>query len=445
MRPKTAVFAAVCLLILAAPAHRRAVNISNGPPLIAERSFAITDKAILEPFTFERVLDTLVARSGVAGLTSAQLYRQWFDTQNPKPGLADPAGPHCDDVPALNGFARRCPTAEGSLAAEPFTSGEYIPIEIANRFDMAAPDGSNCGQYRIVFARTTPKLHAIFEAFLPNPHPEKGIEGCRAVAQFWADLSSVSSLDERRARLETFFFDGLPGFEPVVAPAHYASPGGVRTLQETSPTLQMLQFRLVQQCVAGTCTMRFVPDVLENTPLGHLLDASDQSDRAVRFRDEFVRQLPNLAIADASSYFINLPNEYLLPDITPPDGSSRFIYDITFGKSASPAAANAYRARIQSELTKMGSTLKPEDIVTRAETLNCVGCHFIFADIGNGVIFPQPLPKGQQVTEDALVDGEAGAKTRYAVSDVVSKIFLPNRMKILKDFLVSGKAPVHSQ
>src|SRR6185369_14143806 len=140
MRFRTAALAAVCLLSLAAPSRRRAVQIGTDVSLIAERSFIITDKPILEPFTFERVLDTLVARSGAPGLKAAQLYRQWFDTQNPKPGLADPAGPHCDDVlvggkASLNGFARRCPTAEGALAATPFTSGEYFPIELVNRFD----------------------------------------------------------------------------------------------------------------------------------------------------------------------------------------------------------------------------------------------------------------------------------------------------------------------
>ena len=450
MRVKTAVFGAVCLLTLAAPARRRAVQVRTDVPLIAERSFIITDKPILEPFTFERVLDTLVARSGDPGLTSAQLYRQWFDTQNPKPGLADPTGPHCNDVviggiPMLNGFARRCPTAEGALAATPFTSAEYFPIELVNRFDMAPQNGANCGQYRIVFARKSSKLHAIFEAFLPNPHPEKGIEGCRDVAQFWANLSGIASLDERRARLETFFFDGLPGYEPVITPEHYAAPGGIRTLQFSS-ILEMLQFRIAKQCAAGACTMRIVPDVLENTAFGAFLDASDPSDRAVRFREEFIRQIPNLAIPDINGYFMTIPNEYLVGDTSPFDsGVPPFIYDITFGRGRLAEAADDYRNRIQAELTRIGSTLTPEDIVTRAETLNCVGCHFLTADIGNGVVFPQALARGQQITEDALFDGEAGPKSRYGVSLPVSKVFVPSRMKILTDFLVHGTPPVHSE
>lgn len=441
----------LCLLTLTGAARRRSVRSPGGEPqqLIAERSFIISDLPILEAFPFERVLDALVAHSGATGLTSAQLYRQWLDTQNPKPGLADPAGPHCDDVVVggvamLNGFPRRCPTQEGALAATPFTSGEYIPIEIVNRFDMAPRDGANCGQYRMVFARKTSKFHVIFEAVLPNPHRENGIEGCRAVAQFWADLSNVASLAERRSRLETFFFDGLPGFAPAILPEHFANAGGIRTLQ-FGRVLHMLQFRVDRKCAAGACSMRIVPDALENTAFGAFLDVSNDSDLAKRFREEFIRQLPNLAVRDINGYFLNIPNEYLIGDPTPSDsGIPPFIYDITFGRGRLQQEADAYRARIQAELTKLGSTLTPDNIVTRAETLNCVGCHFLTADIGNGVIFQQPFGRGQHVTEDTLVAGEAGPQTRYAISEPVTQVFVPNRMKILKEFLSRGTPPVHS-
>src|SRR5438067_567274 len=78
------------------------------------RSLVVTDTDILSAFDFERVLRTLTGRSGTP-TTPLQLYRQWFDTQNPRPGLAVTDAPHCDDVivdgkPALNGFSRRCPT-----------------------------------------------------------------------------------------------------------------------------------------------------------------------------------------------------------------------------------------------------------------------------------------------------------------------------------------------
>jgi hypothetical protein len=56
-----------------------------------------------------------------------------FDTQNPQPGMADPAAPHCDDflidgAPTFNTFPRRCPTPEATLlAATPFGATDYVP------------------------------------------------------------------------------------------------------------------------------------------------------------------------------------------------------------------------------------------------------------------------------------------------------------------------------
>src|SRR5437867_3169980 len=143
---------AAVFISLAAPSRRRSVT----PPVSLDmrRSFIVTDKPLLEGFTFDRVLDALIARSGVRGLSAAQLYRQWLDTQNRKPGLADPTGPHCDDFstngsPSFNDFPRRCPVPEGLLAAQPYAAGEYIPIALVNRFDMTLANGSNCGQYRM--------------------------------------------------------------------------------------------------------------------------------------------------------------------------------------------------------------------------------------------------------------------------------------------------------
>jgi len=122
---------AVAIAILLIAAKTRSVRSPSPPkPLSGTRSFEITDKAIVAPFTLDRVLAQLIARSGVSGLTPQQLMRQMYDTQNPKPGMADPAGPHCDDtviggIPAFNGFPRRCPTPEGQLAATPYADGEF--------------------------------------------------------------------------------------------------------------------------------------------------------------------------------------------------------------------------------------------------------------------------------------------------------------------------------
>ena len=411
----------------------------------------ITDLALLQGFTFQRVLDQLVARSGVPNITSAQLFRQWFDTQNPKPGLADPAGPHCDDFmtdgsPSFNGLPRRCPTFEGALAATPFTSGEYFPIALVNRFDQAPADGSNCGQFRLIFARAMPlqqRLHIIMEPVLRNPNPASGLAGCRAVAQFWAGLTNVDSQADRRAKLESFFFDGIAGMPPVIDPDNFtaASGGGIRTTQQGADhNPRMYQFRLTKDCSAA-CTLRMMPDVLQNMPIGRFFDSASTMAGAPAFQDAFVAQVPNLAIRDVNEYFMEIPRAFLMVESNPFDTEPAFIYRTPFDRNK--VASPGFRNRIQEKLTAIGSTLTPELIVDRADTQNCVGCHLAGGPVGEGVVFPRSIDAIQHITETAPEVGEVGQ--RYRISDAVRDVFIPHRMKILIDFLNTGKAPVRSQ
>jgi hypothetical protein len=237
--------------------------------LSATRSFEITDKPIVTSFTLTRLLTQLIGRSGVNGLTADQLIRRMFDTQTPRVGSLDPDGSLCDDTltngaPSFNGFPHRCPTPEGKLAAVQNLAGQFFTLGLMNRFDQAPPDGSNCGQYRMVFAHkdsetsasTLVRRHLIFEAVLPNPNPVLGLSACRPVAKFWSDLSAVDSMDERRERLDKFFFEGLDGFAPVVDAANFADPGGIRSFVMsadgvTNISIRFYQFRMAKQC--GFC------------------------------------------------------------------------------------------------------------------------------------------------------------------------------------------------
>jgi hypothetical protein len=416
------------------------------------RSMVITDVALLEGFTLQRFLDTLVARSGVHNITSGQLYRQWFDTQNPKPGLADPAGPHCDDFKSggqttFNSFPRRCPTPEGQLALSGFTADEYIPIALTNRFDQTPADGSNCGQYRIVFAkRMAPKLrlHIILEPVMRNPNPSAGLAGCRSIALFWANLTKIDSISERRAKLEQFYFDGIPGVPPVLDPDHFGvTGGGIRTTEiaQAGAAPRMYQFHVTKDCSSGECTLRMTPDVLPNMPFGELFDTTNTTAQAQAFRNAFVEQVPNLAVKNVSEYFMDIPREYLMAESDPSDDIKEFDYLAPF--NASKASAPDFKNRIQTKLTAAGSTMTPEQLVRRAETQTCVGCHFLSGPVGDGLNFPHPIDDTQHITEDTLEPGEGGQ--RYLISTALRDTFVPHRMQILLDFINSGKAPVKSQ
>ena len=59
------------------------------------------------------------------------------------------------------------------------------------------------------------------------------------------------------------------------------------------------------------------------------------------------------------------------------------------------------------------------------------------------------LPPGSSTlalspTRSFAVTGEAGPSSRYQTSDAMNDVFIPNRMRILRDFLLSGKPPEHS-
>jgi len=450
-RPGVLFVSAVIIAFFAGGARRRAITPTPELTLDARRSFVVTDQAILDGFPFERVMNALVARSGTR-TTALHLYQQLFDTQNPRPGLVAGEAPHCDDFtldgrPAFNGLPRRCPTPEGVLAnSDPFARGDHIPLAVVNRFDLAAADGSNCGQYRIIFARKSDsrfdRLHFIFEAVLPNPDRAAGIAGCKAVAQFWADLSRVDSINERRARLDRFFFSGIDGFEPVIDPAHYSAEvgGGIRTMHNTGALLgnRFYQFRLATR----GADLVAEPDVLENSPFGRFFDATEQTDKARRFRDAFVANVRTLAIPDKNLFFADTPREFLLAESNPGGSETDVVFEIPFVVSQLTPQGSAFAARINVELQRAGSRLSPLDIVTRAQRLSCAGCHFFRGNVqgqGNSVLGVEFY---QHISESFTEPGEAGP--RFVISRTMREEFIPHRMDILRAFLNSGNAPVHS-
>ena len=102
-----------------------------------------------------------------------------------------------------------------------------------------------------------------------------------------------------------------------------------------------------------------------------------------------------------------------------------------------------FAARITAERKKAGSTLSTTEVITRAETLNCVGCHFISGNVGEGIAFPLQIDAFQHVSERFTEKGEVGP--RFSISPAMRDVFIPHRVEILRRFLVSGTPPVHSK
>jgi hypothetical protein len=363
--------------------------------------------------------------------------------------------PHCDDelldgMAAMNGFHRRCPTDEAFLATDTYRSEKFDPVALINRFDMADASGATCGEYRIIFERdTTPVrfVNIIFEAGLRNPHPEQGLAACRPVAQFWAELSAIDSVAERHARLEKFFFQGIDGFPPVFHPDNFRdAPHGIRTMQWI-PGLapHFYQFRVVNECANGACRLFVKPDVLENMPSSSFLDATNTSDRAKRYRAHFLGQVRNLVIDDVNGFFMTTPPEFLVGENESGDRIEHAALLTGFSRNLRTPEGSAFWTQVQNAVHDAGSNLFPEEVIRRATQLNCEGCHSQAFPIGNGLFFPEAQPFFNHVSRSTFEKGDEGPDSRYAVSLAMRNVFIPNRMRILTDFLKNGTPPARSK
>jgi hypothetical protein len=421
----------------------------------------VTEQPILARFSLERVLAQLVARSGVAGATALGLFQQWWDTQNPGPGLG--LGPHCDDEVldgsgALNGYPYLCrpPPSEGGEAhADPFSDpddnpGAYVPIGLFNRFDLAPGDGRHCGEHRIVYARRSgiadpnDRNLVIFEAVLPNPQPHRGLEGCRAIALAWANLSLIPRLDARADALERFYFEGTGLIPPVVDIAHFgdnaAGWGQIRTNQfmRASPRIWSLrEFKLVRACGAEGCTaVTMLPATVKLNPFGPLFHPAAAHANAPAFQQHFVTQVAELAAPGLLAFGYVVPDVFNSGQSQATSSTAESNYVANLGE-----APSAFRGAIEAALAPLGTDLTATDVVRRAQVLSCAGCHRLSngAPLGGGLVWPPSL--GFTHITERQTEIDADGVTRYVVSEALTTTLLPRRKQVLEDFLDGRPLP----
>jgi hypothetical protein len=454
--------------------ERRGIGLRPLPPsgpsaqavtVDVRRSLAVTDQVILDQFSFKSVMDQLVAQAAISGQTSLNLWKQWWDTNNQGPGLG--LGAHCDDTllpdgtAGFNGFPYACPRSEGAqINEDPFNTtknnvGAYIPIGVFNRFDLASVDGSDCGEYRILFARREGQTQEfrratlIFEAVLPNPQPQLGLAGCRPVAQFWADLSLDSSATSRATKLKNFYFTGLPGFMPVVHLDNYGNratgvlTGQVRTNQFVQPAgsvrplfpWNMREFKLRKTCSGTACALRFVPVTVKDSPGGVLFSPTSTHALTSDFQNTaFPAQVASLAVQDINRFSMALEDRFNPGQMVSQGSEDHYAARFTSDPST-------LRSNIQAQLTSLGSTLTPEHIVRRAMAQSCSGCHEHLkpinetlgdTDLGNGMVWPRSLTF-VHVSEQSPERGPDG--NRFRISPALTDVFLPHRKAVLESFL----------
>ncbi|MFY0563670.1 hypothetical protein ACN28E_07475 [Archangium lansingense] len=416
------------------------------------RSLAVTDEVILARFSFEEVMNRLAEQSGIPGLTGLQLYQEWWDSQRKGPGLRL-GGPHCDDErqpdgkPAFKGFAYMCPREEWRQAlenpfAEPATNpGAYVPIGLFNRFDLAAEDGSDCGEYRIVFARrsgitdSSKRNLLAFEGVLPNPRPKKGIDGCRKVARFWAELSQEPDAAARAEALHRFYFEGVGKFPPVLHIDHFGNAtehgtGQVRTNQFMHNSWTLREFRLRKRCTGNTCVMRFEPDTVKSNPAGVLFSAKQDHSLKEEFSEVFASQIGVLSGNELLLYTMDIDDRFNSGQSN--SSGTENLYAHQMGNGQSPL-----RTKLQERLHLAGSPLTVANIVARAQTLTCAGCHQLSTkvDLGGGLTWPDKTTNFTfvHVSERTMDEGPDGP--RFGLSEPLVGTFLPYRQQLLEAFL----------
>ena len=432
---------------------------ASAATLEIHRSLIVTDQVILDPaFSFKTVMDQITATSGT-NVTSLQLFQQWWSTQNQGPGSTA----RCNDeltggVPSFNGFPWACPRAEGAQASvNPFTPATnnpngYVPIALTNRFDLAPTDGANCGEYRIIFAKnsgitsTTNRNLVIFEAVLPNPDPSAGLAACRPVAQFWADLSSVDVVSERVQRLQQFYFTGIPGFEPVIRADHFGARltsmghatarGQIRSNQFMQSPWLLREWRLVVDNRGLNRKLRMVPVTVKTNPWGAAFNTASTDARSISFRSELVQKTSQLAAASLMGISVDIDDDFNTGQSVAQGAENNYGTHFQAGVSSDPSFANA----IAQELLAIGNTtLTPQNVVDRALTQSCAGCHRLSdgAALGDGLVWPASPIRFVHVTEVGGATETGPDGPRWAISAGLRDVFLPHRRDVLEQYLAN--------
>jgi hypothetical protein len=317
-----------------------------------------------------------------------------------------------------------CPRIEGDFAAEadPFGAGlsAFMTIGIVNRPDLMPADGSHCGEYRMVFARKDGQpAFMILESVLPNPTPAAGLQGCRPVQAFWRDLSSMTEMSTRAAMLKEFYFNGLPGFRPVIHARNFddgpvGSGGRVRTNQFIASPWMLRELKLKLACGSASCDLVATPVSNKDNPHPSLFSSDGATGTPKAFQDFFLTKVKELAQAptpEAIAFVVSDP-------FNTPESLADFTHD--FGSILSPAFAT----RIANRLAADGITgFSPAQIVNRATTQSCAGCHNLSspANLGGGMIWPASIGFTHL---DQVLD----ADNRFRISAALRDVFLPDRL-----------------
>jgi hypothetical protein len=396
--------------------------------VIDNRSVAETDPAIITDarFSLLRVFDQIRATTpaGYQVATSTAMFSQLFGAYG--------RGPDAD----VQGYGLKYRAAETQLGIyDPFASASgfhFKPVAMLGRFDLSNEKAGTCGESRLVYwmenAPVTGKAGIIIELQTPPVIDVHGHNDCEPIAEFWASLSAQPDPAVRAAMLDTFFFTGLPGmpYPPVSARgAGWEGRGQFRAnnfVGNVQWNLREAKWQGSCQGNSANCEARFVIHDVKNNPSEKLFAKTHGN--AAAFEHWFLsKAVPKLAKAKTANA-LSLGNGFEFNELESisqpfPDDPSSVLYK--------QAASAVMKAKITEKLVEEGSTLTADNILDRVTAVTCAGCHRVSrnADLGGGVVFPQPI-------------GFVHVSETGTLSPALLNEFLPARRQLLQDY-VCGK------
>ena len=338
------------------------------------------------------------------------------------------------DFGAIHDYPLECPRAE---AGQIDAIDEWFPISISNRFDLAPADGAHCGQQRIVLANDTQgRMFTIFEAQIPNPNPECGLEACRPLVEFWANMNEIDDPVARRWQLVRAFFIGHPdllaaGFGPFVNADFYSFGGGqVRTNNFDQFPWTLREFKMVERSLFGWFPrVGMVQVPVADSPVGDHFNDALESPRGPECRESFLVAMEGLLTdePDAMSFPI-------APECRAAESRDDFVSDFALQLAI---GTGEFESQIETRLAELGSTLTPEDIANRAHFAGaCIGCHQQTngLDLGNGVTAPSSAGFTHTMEFTTEPCGDDGQEC-FPISSALTNSFLPHRVEVMEEFL----------
>lgn len=410
-----------------------------GVPIQPERSliihrsdFANESPTILDAFSFKSVLDAIVASASNTTTTSTQLYREWMSVAEQATAPGAVGAFHCD-TPGVdpNRWGYECPRPQDAALADvdPFAPADrFVPVALVNRIDLMSPDASDCGEYRIVFAKnqvvSPGRFFFIFEARLPNPGGVGNRAACKAVAEAWQKLSSPTMTTiQRRDALRAFYFDGIPldlptgkvRTRPIFTWKNYASElGQVRTNQFVQPPWDLREFKLGRACDdGGSCELRAKPvTVKTNMADEPLADTNNPLHTAAVKAIQSNLTTGALLATSAAAITATIPNKVN-------SWESRDDFAIDY--------AIVTPQNVQDELVMPPGTLTTRDALERLTTQSCMGCHERSNGrfLGDGVFWPRSL-------------GFVHVDEQGQISQALQQSFLPARATFMEAIVNAG-------